>query len=165
MQILRGFKVVFRLEDKKLLFRVRVLESSLIVEESRRFVASDRHGATVVFHGVTRDHTDSRNVLFLEYEAYLPMAEKKLCEVAEDMCNKWDVRVSIDHRLGRVDIGESSLIVAVGSPHRKEAFEAAGYSVDRIKQIVPIWKKEYFEGGEVWIGDSEGFRPLENPID
>jgi molybdopterin synthase catalytic subunit len=126
-------KVVIKLEDRKPLFRVRVLESSLIVEESRRFVESDRHGATVLFHGVTRDHTDSRNVLFLEYEAYLPMAEKKLYEVAKEMC--------------------------------KEAFEAASYSVDRIKHTVPIWKKEYFEGGEIWIGDAEGFRPLENPID
>ena len=93
------------------------------------------------------------------------MAEKKLYEVAKEMCNKWDVRVSIDHRLGRVDVGEASLIVAVGSPHRKEAFEAASYSVDRIKHTVPIWKKEYFEGGEIWIGDAAGFRPLENPID
>ena len=165
MKILWDVKVVIKLEDRKPLFRVRVLESSLIVEESRRFVESDRHGATVVFHGVTRDHTDSRNVLFLEYEAYLPIAEKKLYEVAKEMCNKWDVRVSIDHRLGRVDVGEASLIVAVGSPHRKEAFEAASYSVDRIKHTVPIWKKEYFEGGEIWIGDAEGFRPLENPID
>ena len=144
-------QVVIKLEDRQPLFRVRILESSLIAQESHHFVASDRHGATVVFHGVTRDHTDSRNVLFLEYEAYLPMAEKKLYEVAEEMCNKWDVRVSIDHRLGRVDIGEASLIVAVGSPHRKEAFEAASYSVDRIKHTVPIWKKEVGENGEAWV--------------
>ena len=76
------------------------------------------------------------------------------------MCSNWDVKVVIAHRLGRVNIGESSLIVAVGSPHRESAYLASQYSVDRIKQVVPIWKKEHFEGGEVWIGDAEGFRPI-----
>ena len=97
----------------------------------------------------------------MEYEAYLPMAEKKLETVAVEMCEKWDVLVSIEHRLGKVEIGESSLIVAVGSQHREKAYQASQYSVDRIKQIVPIWKKEYFVGGEIWIGDADGFRPLE----
>ena len=83
-------------------------------------------------------------------------------EIAKEMCSNWDILVAIDHRLGKVDIGEESLIVAVGSPHRQSAFEAASYSVDRIKQTVPIWKKEHFEGGEVWIGDADGFRPLEH---
>ena len=115
----------------------------------------------MTFIGVTRDHTGDRNVLFLEYEAYQSMAQTKLEEIANEMCQNWDVKVSIAHRLGRVNIGEASLVVAVGSSHRKEAFDATEYSVDRIKQIVPIWKKEHFEGGEVWIEDSAGFRPMD----
>jgi len=141
-------------------FRTRILEKKLVPEEGIDFVSSDRHGAIIVFHGVTRDHTDQRKVLYLEYEAYIPMAKKKLDEVAMEMCKKWDVRVSIDHRLGKVKIRESSLIVAVGSPHRQEAYEASEFSVNMLKETVPIWKKEYFEGGDVWIGDEKGFRPL-----
>ena len=144
------------------LYRTIIKNDPLNPSDSENFVSADNHGAIVVFHGVTRDHTGPRKVLYLEYEAYLPMAEKKLEEVAREMCQKWDIRVSIQHRLGRVNIGEASLIVAVGSPHREAAYSAAVYSVDRIKQRVPIWKKEYFEGGDIWIGDSEGFRPMED---
>ena len=78
-------------------FRTRILEHKLIPEEGIDFVSSDRHGAIILFYGVTRDHTDQRKVLYLEYEAYIPMAQKKLDEVAMEMCNKWDVRVSICH--------------------------------------------------------------------
>jgi molybdopterin synthase catalytic subunit len=117
----------------------------------------DCNGAIVTFLGNTRDHTAGRKVLFLEYEAYRPMADKKLAEVAAEMMERWpDVRdVSICHRLGRLEIGALSLVVAVGSPHREAAFAACQYSIDRIKQIVPIWKKEFFEGGEVWVGSQE----------
>ena len=143
-------------------YRTIIKTDPLNPSDSENFVSADNHGATVVFHGITRDHTGARKVLYLEYEAYLPMAKRKLEEVAREMCQNWDVRVSIQHRLGRVDIGEASLVVAVGSPHREAAYNAAEFSVDRIKQIVPIWKKEYFEGGDIWIGDSDGFRPMED---
>ena len=146
--------------SKKIGYETFITNNELNIEKLSADVIADRHGAVVVFNGITRDHTDGRKVLFLEYEAYLPMAKAKLNDVAEEMCDKWDVSVVIAHRIGRVDIGESSLIVTVGSPHRASAYQASQYSVDRIKQIVPIWKKEYFEGGEVWIGDAEGFRPL-----
>jgi molybdopterin synthase catalytic subunit len=113
-------------------------------------------GAVVTFLGTTRDVTADRNVLYLEYEAYVPMAEKKLAEVAEEMMAKWPLTgVAISHRLGRLEISDVSLVVAVSSRHRKDAFEACQYSVDRIKQTVPIWKKEYFEGGEVWVESPE----------
>ncbi|MQG65536.1 MAG: molybdenum cofactor biosynthesis protein MoaE [SAR202 cluster bacterium] len=141
-------------------YKTFITHNELNIEELSADVIADRNGAVVVFNGITRDHTDGRKVLFLEYEAYLPMAKAKLNDVAEEMCDKWDVSVVIAHRIGRVDIGESSLIVTVGSPHRASAYQASQYSVDRIKQIVPIWKKEHFDGGEVWIGDAEGFRPL-----
>ena len=146
--------------SKKIGYETFITHHELNIEKLSADVIADRHGAVVVFNGITRDHTDGRKVLFLEYEAYLPMAKAKLNDVAEEMCDKWDVSVVIAHRIGRVDIGESSLIVTVGSPHRASAYQASQYSVDRIKQIVPIWKKEHFDGGEVWIGDAEGFRPL-----
>ena len=146
--------------SKKIRYETFITHNELNIEELSADVIADRNGAVVVFNGITRDHTDGRKVLFLEYEAYLPMAKAKLNDVAKEICDKWDVSVVIAHRIGRVDIGESSLIVTVGSPHRASAYQASQYSVDRIKQIVPIWKKEHFDGGEVWIGDAEGFRPL-----
>ena len=119
-------------------------------------VTQPTDGAIVTFVGVTRNHTGDRNVLYLEYEAYRPMADNMLAQVAEEMKAKWPVsEVAISHRLGRLEIGEASLVVAVAASHRKEAFEACQYSIDRIKKIVPIWKKEFFEGGEVWVGSQE----------
>ena len=118
-------------------------------------------GAIVTFVGTTRDNTAGRSVLFLDYEAYRPMADEQLARVADEMRQRWDLRgVAIHHRLGRLEIGEASLVVAASSPHRKDAFEACHFSIDRIKQIVPIWKKEFFEGGEVWVGSQEDFDPL-----
>jgi molybdopterin synthase catalytic subunit len=114
------------------------------------------NGAVVTFLGTTRGQTANRNVLHLEYEAYLPMAEKKLAEVADEIRGKFDVEdVAISHRLGRLEIEEISLVVAVASPHRSDAFAACQFAVDRIKQTVPIWKKEFFKGGEVWIESLE----------
>ncbi len=114
------------------------------------------NGAVVTFLGTTRGRTAKRNVLHLEYEAYTPMAEKKLVEVAEEIRSKFSVEdVFIAHRLGRLEIEEISLVVAVASPHRKDAFAACQYAVDRIKETVPIWKKEFFEGGEVWVESPE----------
>ena len=124
-------------------------------------VAHPGAGATVTFVGTTRDNTAGRRVLFLEYEAYRPMADQQLARVADEMRDRWDLTgVSIHHRLGKLEIGEASLVVAVSSAHRKEAFEACHYSIDRIKQIVPIWKKEFFEGGEVWVGSQSDFDPI-----
>ena len=115
----------------------------------------------MTFVGTTRDHTAGRRVLRLEYEAYRPMADEQLQRVADEMCDRWELTgASIHHRLGRLEIGEASLVVAVSSAHRQAAFEACHFSIDRIKQIVPIWKKEFFEGGEVWVGSQEDFDPL-----
>ena len=114
------------------------------------------NGAVLTFLGTTRAQTGDRTVLHLEYEAYEPMASDKLAEIATEIRDRWEVEdVAIAHRLGRLEIEDVSLVVAVASPHRKDAFEACQYSVDRIKEIVPIWKKEYFEGGEVWVESPE----------
>ena len=121
------------------------------------FVRTERDGAVVSFLGVTRNHNEGRQVLYLEYEAYRPMADQVIAEIIDDMKRRYEIgRVAVAHRTGRVDIGATSMIVAVGAPHRRPAFEAALHFIDRLKQIVPIWKKEYFEGGEVWIGDTPG---------
>ena len=119
-------------------------------------VRSRTAGAVITFLGTTRDNTADRDVLYLEYEAYEPMAEKKLAEVAQVMMDRWPLTgVAISHRLGRLEISDISLVVAVSSQHRGHAFEASQYGVDRLKQIVPIWKKEYFRGGEVWVESPE----------
>ena len=124
-------------------------------------VADDGAGAVITFLGTTRDNTAGRNVRFLEYEAYRPMADQQLAKVAEEMSERWDLKaVAISPRLGRLAVGETSLVVAVSSAHRRDAYEASAFSIDRIKQIVPIWKKEFFEGGEVWVGSQEDFDPL-----
>ena len=129
-----------------------VLDQEAITERVRDSSA----GAVVTFLGTTRDVTADRKVLYLEYEAYVPMAEKKLAEVAHEMLAKWPLHaVSISHRLGRLEIADVSLVVAVSSRHRGDAFAACQFSVDRIKQTVPIWKKEFFEGGEVWVESPE----------
>lgn len=129
-----------------------ILDPEAIAER----VQNDANGAVVTFLGVTRNSTGERNVLFLEYEAYRPMADNQLERITKEIRERWGIDdVAISHRLGRLEIGDISLVVAIASPHRKEAFEACAYSIDRIKQIVPIWKKEFFEGGEVWVGSQE----------
>jgi molybdopterin converting factor subunit 1 len=118
------------------------------------------NGGVVTFLGTTRNETDGRRVLYLEYEAYLPMAYKKMAQVVEEAKERFGVpHVAVAHRLGRLEVGEISLVVAVGAPHRREAFAAAAYIVDRIKEMVPIWKKEVFEGGAVWVGSQEATPP------
>ncbi len=115
------------------------------------------NGAIVIFEGVTRNHNAGRTVEFLEYEAYRPMADNKIREIIGEMRDKFEIDlVAIAHRTGRVDIGEKSMVVAVSAAHRRPAFEATLYFVDRLKEIVPIWKKEHFDGGEVWINDTPG---------
>jgi molybdopterin synthase catalytic subunit len=115
-------------------------------------VAKDTNGAVVTFLGTTRSATGDRRVLHLEYEAYRPMADKKLAQIAEELGERWGTEdVAIAHRIGRLEIGEISLVVAVSSPHRREAFAACQDAVDRIKRTVPIWKKELFEDGEHWV--------------
>jgi molybdopterin synthase catalytic subunit len=129
------------------------LDSAPLVEAVR----ADEAGAVALFYGVVRNENLGRTVLYLEYDAYPEMAIKKMKEVADEVRAKYPVTgVGVLHRTGRLEIGETSLLVAVSSGHRKEAFEACHFAVDRIKQIVPVWKKEVFEGGEEWI---EGTRP------
>lgn len=136
---------------------VWVTADEIDADEVASRVGSDQDGAVVVFHGITRDHNQGRSVLWLEYEAYSPMAENMMTQIIREMRDKWEIGdVAVCHRTGRVDIGQTSMVLAVSAAHRRPAFESALYFIDRLKEVVPIWKKEFFEGGEVWIGESPG---------
>ena len=109
-------------------------------------------GAIAAFAGLVRDHNQGRHVRFLEYEAYEPLALRALNRIVDEARATWPgARVGVHHRIGRLDIGEASVIIVAASPHRGDAFAACRYTIERIKQIVPIWKHEHFEGGEVWL--------------
>ena len=109
-------------------------------------------GAVTTFIGLVRDNNLGRRVLHLEYEAYEALALRGLELIVAEAVSQWPtVRLGIHHRTGRMEIGEASVAIAAASPHRADAFAASRYAIERIKQIVPIWKHEYFEGGDVWI--------------
>jgi MoaE-MoaD fusion protein len=115
-------------------------------------VSGNDAGAVALFFGVVREQNLGRPVLYLEYDAYPEMAIKVMREIAAEVRAEWPVSgVACQHRTGRLEIGETSLLVAISSPHRREAFEACHAYVDRLKERVPIWKKEVFAGGEEWI--------------
>ena len=110
-------------------------------------------GAVAMFVGLVRDHNLGRRVLRLEYEAYEPLALRGLNLIVEEARERWPaVRLMIHHRIGRMEIGEASVLIAVSAAHRQEAFEACKFAIDTLKRTVPVWKKEHFEDGEVWVG-------------
>ncbi|WP_449539448.1 molybdenum cofactor biosynthesis protein MoaE [Ferdinandcohnia sp. Marseille-Q9671] len=124
------------------------------IEEVTNKVIRREAGAVTTFIGTVREFTKGKRTLHLEYEAYIPMAEKKLAQIGEEINEKWaNAKVAITHRIGRLDISEVAVVIAVSTPHRKDAYEANEYAIERIKQIVPIWKKEHWEDGEMWVGD------------
>jgi molybdopterin synthase catalytic subunit len=135
---------------------IRITADPLDPQPFIEHVRRDESGALALFLGVVRNHNLGRRVLHLEYDAYPQMAEKKLRQVIEEIMSRWPITdIAIAHRTGRLEIGETSLLVAVSSPHRHEAFEACQHAVNRIKEVAPIWKKEVWEGGEAWI-EGEG---------
>ena len=120
-------------------------------------VAAPGAGGIATFLGVVRDNSHGRKVLYLFYEAYPPMAVKEMERVEGAVRERWEIEaMAITHRIGRLEIGEASVAIAVSSAHRKEAIEACHFAIDRLKQTVPVWKKEYWEGGEIWIENAEG---------
>jgi len=117
-----------------------------------RNLQSGEDGALVFFEGIVRDNARGKSVRYLEYEAYEPMALKKLEEVGAMVKSKFDIRdIAIVHRLGHMDVGECSTLIVIASAHRTDAFDACRFAIDTIKQIVPIWKKEFYADGEIWI--------------
>jgi molybdopterin synthase catalytic subunit len=122
-------------------------------------VAHPSTGAIVTFVGTTRDHNEGRRVTRLEYEAYPEMALAELRKIGDMACHRWPIeRMAIVHRIGVVPLGEASVVIAVSAGHRGAAFAACHFAIDRLKEVVPIWKKEHFEGGEIWIGSQTGER-------
>jgi MoaE-MoaD fusion protein len=116
-------------------------------------VADDGAGGIATFIGTTRAHSRGRTVHYLEYEGYAGMAEKVMAELAEELKQRYELcEVAMAHRTGRVDIGGISVVIAVSAPHRHNALAACKDAIDRLKEIVPLWKKEVYEGGQEWIG-------------
>ena len=140
---------------------IEIVRQRIDAEEVLRRVKAPEDGAVVVFDGIVRNHTGARPTLYLDYEAYEPMALEKLRELAVAVRGRFGVvdGLAIVHRLGRLEIGESSVVIAVSSAHRAVAFDACRFTIDTLKRSVPIWKKEYFAGGAVWA-DGHTLEPI-----
>lgn len=132
----------------------KIVHTPILVEELINKVARREAGALTTFIGTVREFTKGKKTLSLEYQAYEPMAVKMLSQIGDEIQETWpDAITAITHRVGKLDITEIAVVIAVSSPHRKTAYEANKYAIERIKQIVPIWKKEFWEDGTKWIGD------------
>ncbi len=126
-------------------------EMPIDLAELSRAVEASGYGAVVTFSGNVRDNARGRDVLYLEYEAYAPLAEKQLERLIGEAEMRWQVKCMVQHRLGRLEIGESSVGIAVAAAHRAEAFDACRWLLDTLKETVPIWKREFFRGGDHWV--------------
>ena len=137
----------------------RVTPDPLDAREVEAAVAGPDAGAIVTFTGTVRDHARGQAVTALEYEAYAPAAEKMLVRIGDEIRERWGVdRVAIVHRTGLLPVGEASVVIAVASAHRGEAFAACQYAIERLKEIVPIWKKEHYADGAVWVGSEAAYQ-------
>jgi molybdopterin synthase catalytic subunit len=131
---------------------IEIVREKIDIAHVIQSVEDPAAGSVAVFIGTTRNHSDGKLVLGLEYDAYAPMALKLMNRIAGEVKSKWGVqKISIVHRVGRLEVGGASVVIAVSSAHRKEAFEACRYAIDTLKKEVPIWKKEFFEDGEMWV--------------
>lgn len=132
---------------------IQLLTEPLNVQECAEWVMSPTCGGIDIFIGTVRNQTKGRSVVKLEFEAYKPMAISEMHKLSEQAFGRWPVdKILIHHRTGTLDIGEIPVIIAVSAAHRDAAFEACRYIIDTLKQTVPIWKKEFFEDGDVWVG-------------
>jgi len=138
-------------------YRCEIVRERIPEEEIVNRIKQAEDGAVAVFEGIVRNHTRNRRTLFLDYEAYEPMAMTQMNSLAEKALANYKIReIAIVHRLGRLEIGETSVLIAVASAHRAAAFDACRFAIDTLKRTVPIWKKEYFQDGAVWA-DGEPF--------
>ncbi|HEY6394769.1 MAG TPA: molybdenum cofactor biosynthesis protein MoaE [Candidatus Binataceae bacterium] len=141
------------LNDAPWIGQIAIGHKPIDVAALEREVSHPAAGAIVTFAGTTRRENVGRKVLKLEYEAYEPMALSEMRTLARQAGERWKIiRIAIQHRIGVVEIGEISVAISVSAAHRGEAFQACRFAIDRLKEIVPIWKKEHFEGGQVWVG-------------
>ncbi len=139
--------------------RFRVQAEPLDARATEALVAHAGAGAITTFTGTVRDHGRGRQVTHLEYEAYAPAAEQMLEQIGDEIRDRWQLEhVAIVHRVGSLAIGESSVVISVASAHRDAAFEACRYAIERIKEIVPIWKKEHYKDGATWLGSEHDYQ-------
>ena len=129
-----------------------IVQDILDARKLTQAVATEKDGALVTFAGIVRGNNRGKKVLFLEYEAYPDMALKMMKRIGDEIQKTWGLRsVAMHHRVGRLNVGETSIVIVVSAPHRDDAFAACQYAINRFKRVVPIWKKEIFEDGELWI--------------
>ena len=132
--------------------RFEITDQRIAPDALYQEVLEDSNGAVVTFCGVVRDHSGDKRTDHLVYEAYPAMAERKMAEIGEEISQRWELGdVAILHRVGRLEIGEISVLIAIGSPHRGDGFDACRYAIDRLKETVPIWKKEVTPEGAYWV--------------
>ncbi len=133
--------------------RFAVTEDPISLDEVSAMVSDPAYGAVTIFQGVVRNRTGARAVDHLEYEAYPEMAEEVMAQVAQEVHDRWPEigKVAIVHRIGRLDVGEVALVAAVSAPHREPTYEALQFIVNKVKETLPIWKKEVWEDGEAWV--------------
>ncbi len=137
--------------------RFAITEDPISLDEVSAMVADPAYGAVTIFQGIVRNRTGARAVDHLEYEAYPEMAEEVMAQVAQEVHDRWPEigKVAIVHRIGKLGVGEVALVAAVSAPHREPTYEALQFVVNKVKESVPIWKKEVWEDGEAWIEGPE----------
>ncbi|MFM1652178.1 molybdenum cofactor biosynthesis protein [Brevibacillus sp. B_LB10_24] len=142
--------------------RFLVTEEALSADTLIKLVSNPHAGAVLTFVGTVREFTKGQRTVYLSYEAYAPMAVEKMKQIAAEIEERWPgTQVAMHHRIGQLSIEEIAVIIAVATPHRNESFEAGRYAIERLKQIVPIWKKEMWEDGSEWKGHQQGpWNPL-----
>lgn len=142
-----------------------ITKEPIIMNDVIEKVVRREAGAINTFTGTVREFTNDKQTLFLEYQAYQSMAEKKLNEIVQEISERWgDTQTAIAHRVGRLEISDIAVVIAVSTPHRKHAFEASRYAIERLKEIVPIWKKEHWKDGTSWMGDQKHTTSYEDDI-
>lgn len=135
-----------------LMIDIQILESPLDPQACVDFVTNEAAGGITTFIGTVRNQTKGKNVIQLDFEAYRPMAISEMRKIAKQAAEKWPVqKIAIHHRIGVLQVKEIAVVIAVATPHRKAAFEACQYAIDTLKETVPIWKKEFFEDGAIWV--------------
>lgn len=134
--------------------RFWITDNPIEINEVINKIIRREAGAINTFIGTVREFTKGKRTLYLNYQAYIPMAEKKLAQIGDEIKMKWpDAETAIAHRVGELNISDIAVVIAVSTPHRADSYDASRYAIERIKEIVPIWKKEHWEDGEFWVGD------------
>ncbi len=144
-----------------------ITEGPISSDEVLKKVIVPEHGASLAFVGTTREWTHGQRTIHLEYEAYAPMAILTMKQIGDEIAERWTgAKCAISHRIGKVELAETSVVIAVSAPHRESCYDASRYAIERLKQIVPIWKKEIWEDGSEWKGHQQGpWNPVAPPME